>query len=135
MPRSKRSKRGSRWSTKPQKLLMTERSSMKQTLQTESENGHRSAFETAAAVEFRWVRLVSFDAAEKLFSLRMLANSARRVRFMRFFGHRILGGPTRGERTQREDTKEEEDTKTRRIISARGARKCASSLCPWCLGG
>jgi hypothetical protein len=109
---------------------MTERSSMKQFLRTESGNGHRSAFETAAAVGFRWVRLVSFDAAEKLFSLRMLANSARRVRFMRFFGHRFLDGPTWARKTKHEGTKEGEDTKTRRIfISARGARKCASSLC------
>ncbi|HVA17636.1 MAG TPA: hypothetical protein VMV59_07985 [Candidatus Dormibacteraeota bacterium] len=78
---------------------------------------------------FRWVRLVSFLIAQKINSLKMLANLRQWVPFDSFFGHRILGGSTR-EKTKHEDTKEDEDTKTRRIpIPARGAPKWVSRLC------
>jgi hypothetical protein len=59
----------------------------------------------------------------------MLPNLSNWVRFWRLFGHRILGNSTR-QKTEHEDTKEEADTKTRRItISARCARKWISPLC------
>jgi hypothetical protein len=55
----------------------------------------------------------------------MLPISRHWVRFSSFFGHRILE-----QKTKHEDTKEDADTKTRRIrISARGARKWIISLC------
>jgi hypothetical protein len=54
----------------------------------------------------------------------MLAFFAKWVRFMRLFGTSILGGLVWPRKTKHEGTKEDEDTKARRIsISARGARK------------
>jgi hypothetical protein len=73
---------------------------------------------------FRWVRLVSFLVAQKIDSLKTLAFFAKWVRFMRLFGTSILGGLVWPRKTKHEGTKEDEDTKARRIsISARGARK------------